>query len=306
MRVGIRDTTLEVEQRGTGAPVIFVHGEFSDLRAWRPQVDALAPAFRTIAYSRRHYHPNPAPPPESWDNVADQHVDDLAALIGALGLPAASLVGLSSGGLIALRFAIQYPALVRRLVVCEPDATTLFTPYAPGPRDIVRLLVEHPLGGTSMLRGAARGIWPAQKLFARGDHAAGVETFMTGTIGARFFRRFSTERVHQMVDNAPTTAIYFARGAARSGLALAELEQLDRPTLVLYGDHSPCMHRMYAKTVHAHIAAARIAEIPDAAHFLNEHNPAVFASVVGRFLAERVEVPLAPIVARVVPQYGAP
>jgi len=40
-------------ERGTGEPVVFVHGSASDYRTWHSQLDELGQRYRTIAYSRR-------------------------------------------------------------------------------------------------------------------------------------------------------------------------------------------------------------------------------------------------------------
>ncbi len=284
MRLDVNRTSLEIEQRGSGPPLVFLHAEFSDLRSWEHPLHALPGVFRVVTYSRRHYRPNP-PPPRDWDNRADQHVEDLAELMRVLRLGPATIVGVSSGGLIALHFATTHPELVSSLVVCEPDVTSLFIPYEPGPGDVLRLLLEHPVGGMSTLLSALRGVWPAQRLFDRGNYRAGVETFMKGTLGPRFFARFSPERVEQMVENAPMSAVYFSRGASSSGCALADLRRITAPALVVHGEHSASMQKMYARKVHESIARARLVTIPDAAHFVNEHNPAAFEQALARFLA---------------------
>ena len=41
--------------QGTGAPVVFVHGAFSDLRFWEPQRQAVAKQYRFIAFTQRYF-----------------------------------------------------------------------------------------------------------------------------------------------------------------------------------------------------------------------------------------------------------
>jgi esterase len=70
-------------ERGSGEPVILVHGTVSDYRSFAAQMEPLAERYRTIAVSLRHSYP------ERWDGKAEtltmcQHVADLAAFIGAL------------------------------------------------------------------------------------------------------------------------------------------------------------------------------------------------------------------------------
>jgi len=54
----INDTRVEIIERGSGDPVLFVHGSASDYRTWRSQLDDFSNQYRAIAYSRRYHWPN--------------------------------------------------------------------------------------------------------------------------------------------------------------------------------------------------------------------------------------------------------
>ena len=108
------DTRLAYFEQGHGTPVIFVHGSgATDLRTWGAQMEPFAERYRAIAYSQRNHYPN------AWigfdSGVYSTTVDsgDLAALIGALNLGSAHLVGSSYGADIILRLAVEHPELVR-------------------------------------------------------------------------------------------------------------------------------------------------------------------------------------------------
>ena len=45
-------------EKGTGPPVILVHGIPTDYRAWDNQMNVLSKSFRTLSYSRRCSYPN--------------------------------------------------------------------------------------------------------------------------------------------------------------------------------------------------------------------------------------------------------
>lgn len=106
-------------ERGTGAPLLLVHGTLGDCRTWALQMEPFGAHYRTIAVSLRHCWP------ERWDGDGDdftvqQHTKDIAAFIAALGAGPVCLLGHSRGGHIAFRVAQTYPDLVRRLVLVEP------------------------------------------------------------------------------------------------------------------------------------------------------------------------------------------
>jgi pimeloyl-ACP methyl ester carboxylesterase len=83
--------------------------------------------------------------------------DDVAALVRALGLERAAFMGFSLGGAVALRAAIQHPALVERLVL----VSTVFTrrgwyPEATAAMDAMRPDIADQLRETPLFEGYAR------------------------------------------------------------------------------------------------------------------------------------------------------
>lgn len=109
---------LYVEQRGPrdGDPVVFLHHGLGSVVSWKRQLDAFAAAgFRVIAYDRWGYGRSEAR--ESFETNFLLHEADCAvALLDALGIGQAHLVGHSDGGTIALLMAAHFPQRVRRVV----------------------------------------------------------------------------------------------------------------------------------------------------------------------------------------------
>jgi len=92
----VGDVELHYLELGQGPPVILLHGGQADYRAWPSLIEALAPRYRVISYSRRYHWPN-ANPLTVTNHSALVDADDLAGLIAALRLGAVHLVGTSSG-----------------------------------------------------------------------------------------------------------------------------------------------------------------------------------------------------------------
>jgi pimeloyl-ACP methyl ester carboxylesterase len=57
----VNGADLSYLDQGTGAPVVFVHGSFADLRFWEPQRQTIAQQYRFIAYTRRYHGTTPGP-----------------------------------------------------------------------------------------------------------------------------------------------------------------------------------------------------------------------------------------------------
>ena len=98
---------LYYEETGSGTPILFVHEFAGDYRSWEPQVRAFSRRFRCITYNARGYPPSEVPA-QLAKYSQDIHVDDMAAVLDALKIPRAHIVGCSMGGYAAVHFAIRY------------------------------------------------------------------------------------------------------------------------------------------------------------------------------------------------------
>jgi pimeloyl-ACP methyl ester carboxylesterase len=119
--VSVRGIELYVEQRGDGHPLLLIHGGGEDTTMLAAQADDLAAAcHRVITYDRRGTGRSGR---DDWPgNGADQHADDAAALLAALDAQPASVLGVSSGGVVALALAARHPGTVDRVIAWEPPA----------------------------------------------------------------------------------------------------------------------------------------------------------------------------------------
>ena len=108
------------ETHGHGPAVVLLHHATGCLRDWRRQIGVLAGAgFRTIAYDRHGF--GRADALASWG--LDYHqagVDELLALLNALQVERAALVGHSDGATISLMSAAQYPDRIASVVAESP------------------------------------------------------------------------------------------------------------------------------------------------------------------------------------------
>jgi pimeloyl-ACP methyl ester carboxylesterase len=110
IRVGSGD--IAYDEAGSGPPVILVHAGLADRRMWEHQFWSLAASHRVIRYDWRGRGQS--------DNVTDgevTHHEDLLALMDALDLDHAVLVGASMGGGYALNAALEAPERIRGLAL---------------------------------------------------------------------------------------------------------------------------------------------------------------------------------------------
>jgi pimeloyl-ACP methyl ester carboxylesterase len=102
-------TNLYYEEAGTGTPVVFVHEFAGDYRTWEPQVRYFSRLHRCVTYSQRGYPPSdvPADPDRYGQDIARS---DVIALMDALGIERAHVVGHSMGAYTALHVGIHHAA----------------------------------------------------------------------------------------------------------------------------------------------------------------------------------------------------
>ena len=101
-------TRLYYEEAGSGTPVIFVHEYAGDFRTWEPQMQHFARAYRCVTYSQRGYPPSDVPE-DGAKYGQDIARDDVIAVMDALKIDKAHVVGHSMGAATVLHVGIHYP-----------------------------------------------------------------------------------------------------------------------------------------------------------------------------------------------------
>ena len=107
---------LYYEETGKGIPVVFIHEFAGDYRSWEMQVRYFARYYRCITVNARGYPPSDVPK-DGTKYSQERARDDIRAVLDALKIDKAHIVGLSMGGFAALHFGFTYPDRARSLVI---------------------------------------------------------------------------------------------------------------------------------------------------------------------------------------------
>ncbi|EFH79885.1 alpha/beta fold hydrolase [Ktedonobacter racemifer] len=110
----VTGTQLAYDVCGEGSPLILIHGGLLDRRMWDEHVLVFAESFRVVRYDVRGYGESQMP------NILYSDAQDLAELLGVLGIQKAVVLGLSMGSAIALDFTLNYPHMVETLLLAAP------------------------------------------------------------------------------------------------------------------------------------------------------------------------------------------
>jgi 3-oxoadipate enol-lactonase len=243
------DARLRYRDEGEGLPVVFIHGWTLDLDAWEPQA-ALAPSLRVIRYDRRGFGLSGGAPGRAAD------LEDLARLLGHLGLEAATLVGLSQGARVALAFALRHPSRVSALVLDgPPDETGDGAGGADEDFSIAefrRMVAEQ---GVEAFRRAWRD-HPLMRLHT-GDAA-------TRGLAERILARYPARDLSAAPDAAPPPA-----GATA-------LARFARPVLIVNGELDTRARRRAGEALARALPAAERIVLPGAGHLPNLDTPGAY------------------------------
>ena len=249
------DIRMHYLDEGEGKPVVLFHGQPTWSFLYRKVIPPLVEAgYRCIAPDYVGLGKSDKPVDDQFYTF-DMHTDSVAALLESLALEDAAVVGQDWGGPIGLRFAVEHPEVVRRLVILN---TGLFTGRGSMSgawmrfRDWVAKTPDLPVDFL-MSRSAAHP-WGGDVIAAYGapfpsiDHKAGI-------------RRFPM-MVPLSADDPGASEML----AVRDRLAAWE-----NPTYVLFSTGDP----IFATRTGARLAdlipgAGPLDTIDDAAHFLQE------------------------------------
>jgi non-heme chloroperoxidase len=255
---------LHYVERGKGDPVILVHGGMADYSMWTSQIGPLAGSYRVIAYSRRYNSPNTNAVQPNYSPVVD--AEDLAALIGKLGLARAHIVGSSLGGRVALFLAARHPDLVRSLVLQE----------AP-----IQFAGDPPNEGKVQNDRAMR------LALERGDREAAVQRILDTVSGGQAkFRELPTDRQRWMLRNFEEMEAYL-RNPAEPELERDAVRRIAVPTLLLAGERSPTLWRPIEDELLRLLPGGRRVVIRGAAHGMfrthaDQTNAAILQFLAGK------------------------
>ena len=245
--------TIHYVKEGSGPAVALIHSLGSSVHMWRDQVAALKDRHTVIAVDARG-HGNSSGKGEC--SVATT-AEDLKAVLDHLGIAECHLVGISTGGPVALTFTAQWPGAVRSLVLADTAARPV-----EGSKERVEATAE-AIAYVSMeefgTQYAAETLLPSTPLPVQ-DELAGVIAKMN-----------------------PKIYIQLMRSAVLGDFA-ALLAAVKVPTLVMVGEHDAKELSAEANILVQSIPGAALEVIPGAGHLGCLDNPSAFSAALGKFL----------------------
>ncbi|MGW3262862.1 alpha/beta fold hydrolase [Streptomyces sp. NPDC001056] len=237
-------------------PLLLLHGHPFDRTMWDPQLAKFSLDRRVIAPDLRGYGASPVTP---GTVPFARHAEDLAELLGFLGVDAFVLAGLSMGGQIAMECQDRFGDRVRGLVLAD----TFADPETP----------EGRRGRYAM----------AERLLAEGMRGYADEVLER--MVAPYARAEVKSHVHGMMTATPPEgAAASLRGRAERPDYRTALTRVSVPALIVVGADDTYTPVSDAESLHAALPDSTVEVIEGAAHLPNLERPEEFNRALEAFL----------------------
>lgn len=253
-----------VREAGAGRTIFLLHGIGSSSRSFEAQLRELSVNHRVLAWDAPGYAASEDPP--SAPGMAG-YAAAAGQVLEALVDGPVDVIGVSWGGVIAVRLALDRPDLVRSLVLADS------------------------------LVGSAADPSSAAAMRRRGAdlEAVGPEAFAA----QRSRRLLSPNASPELVAHVQASMAASIRqpGYGFAGEAMAETDHADLlhritvPTLVLVGEQDVVTPLERSQVLVDNIPGARLETLPGAGHLSNQERPEIFNAAVLRFLREISDPP---------------
>jgi 3-oxoadipate enol-lactonase len=242
-----------------GAPwLVFSNSLMTNLAMWNRQERAFRDSYRILRYDQRGHGTTQTPGAAC---TFDELSDDLEALCERFQIEHAVVIGVSLGGVTALRLAQRYPTRVAGMVACD---CRWFSPTT------------------------AKEVWDDRIREAYDD---GMSALVEPTI-ARWFRPPFVERngpglddVRRMIRSTPVAGFISCARALQSFDVRTDFASISAPTCFLVGDCDGVLPTVM-REMHRGLPGSTFIQIAEAGHLPNIEQPATVNHAIQAFLIQ--------------------
>ncbi len=248
-----------------GDPMVLIHGAWFNHHSWEPVVPELSRRFRVLTYDRRGHGRSSR---VATQGSMEEDADDASALLSRLGLAPVHVVGQSTGGILALRLALDHPEVVRSVSVHEPP--------------LLGMLADDPAFATMLAEGRTRREAVMRAIEAgnlEGGARLFVETQMAGPGG---WDKLPSAIRDAFIANAGNY-LDEVRNRSDATIDLKALAVVRWPSLLSYGRTSGPFMRTVIERLASVMPRSRIHVYAEAGHNVHLTHPQEFARTITAF-----------------------
>ena len=256
---------MAYHRKGSGQPLVMVHGIVTYSFIWDDIADALSENYDIIWLDLLGC--GDSDKPVGVDFSIKAHAHRLKNFIDQLGIERFHLVSHDVGGGIAQIYAVNYPEDLYDVVLINSIGYD-FWPVQP------IIAMRTPIIRQLVLASLDFGV--LRKIVSAGLYYKGM---LTPDLIARFKAPFLTPEGRKAF-------IHFAKGLDNRHLLEIEndLRKLDLPVLIVRGDADPYLSLEISAKLHDEIPGSRLIRIPTAGHFIQFDEPEFLTKIISEFI----------------------
>jgi 3-oxoadipate enol-lactonase len=251
----VRGSRIHYEECGTGPTIILLHDGLIDSSTWDNVWKPLCASFHVVRYDRRGFGFSDAPQRPFSPS------DDLLALLQHVNVSRATIVGNSSGGALAIDFALEHPAIVTGLF--------LIGPVVHGMQDSAYFTARGDKNNEPLKRNDVRSTaenWSQDRFLIGPDHDAARKQFFDALM------------------RHPQSLSYPGNLELRpSPPAAGRLSQIQAPVFMMVGEYDIADVHAYCGAIQNGVPENARLVVKDSGHLIQLDNPDVVVDRLSRF-----------------------
>ena len=255
----VNDIEMYYELIGEGEPLLLIHGLGSSTRDWEFQVPTFSQKYQVITIDIRGHGKTDKP---KGAYSMKLFTEDISELIKKLGIYATHVLGISLGGGIAFQFAVDYPDLVKSLIIVNAGIEMPLDSFKLKLEAFKRIFIVKLVGMKKM------GEVLAPRLFIKPEQ-----------------EELQKKLVERWAEN--NKKAYLSAMRALIGWSVRDqINKIKCPTLIIGSDedYAPSSVKEENTTL---LQNAKFIEIEDARHAVPMEKPDEFNEIVMKFLSEQ-------------------
>jgi len=275
----VNGINISYEVRGTGFPVIFIHGFGSKKEIWKLQVIDISKKFKTITFDLRGTGLIERP---NFPYTMEMFADDIKGLMESLQIKSTHLIGRSLGGMIAQNFVLKYPQQVKKLVLISTNAK--FDDKAA-----VDLIIENRINNIELLKkDPVKAFWNNSRFLYHQKFRQELKR----NPNKKFYGTFSLEDLieESKIDPSRPQDIKNQGYAMKEHNTIDILHQIKSQTLLLAASHDRLIPKSIVNDLHKRIPNSIMKIIENAGHFMTLSKAPEVNNIILEFLENDFKV----------------
>ena len=258
-KLKVNNIELYYETTGQGQNILFIHGLGSSTRDWEMQIPTFSKNYQTITFDLRGHGQSQKP---SGPYSMSLFAKDTAELIKSLGIAPVHVVGISLGGMVAFQLAVDYPELIKRLVIVNSGPEVVVRTLKDRWQVFLRFAIVRLFGMRKM------GEVLSKRLFPKDEHAE---------IRHMFVERWAENDIRSYLNTLRAIVDWSVAD---------KIHTINLPTLVVAadGDYTPVSAK---EAFVPKMGNAELIVIQDSRHAVPVEKPEEFNQIVSAFLSKQ-------------------